>query len=252
VGGLLAVLTRGWLVIQLLWIDRKYRKRGIGDEFMRLAEALAVKRRCRWSRVETGENQAPKFYPKYGYRCIKSMRFSRSQRGFFFTKRLGLAIPSKFDPKALQARCGVSVEASEVAETAHRRVLTALAKRMNAFVTRNIEPLHMKRIDLEARDRRGRLVGGLVGSTYWDWAQFDVVWAKDTGVEEALLYKAESEVHRRGSRHVLIEAYDFQMPLYGKRLGYRPCVIYKNAPKGHIRFYLLKTLKRNETFGRSG
>ncbi len=247
-GGLFAVTVRGWLIIEMLWIDRKYRRCGLGSEFMRRIEAMALKRGCRWSAVETGDGQAPDYYPKFGYRCIGRQRFYRKLKGYYFTKHLTGAPTGKSSREVMAKAAGVSIEVFSGSPKKYGRLLKAIVMRMNAFIRRVTGPLGLKRLGIEARDQKGRLVGGIIGYTWWNWFQFNQIWiegrSRRKGLGEKILRMAETEARRRGCAYTSTRAYDFQAPFFFGRMGYRPFVRYKDFPKGHLRFCLLKELKR--------
>lgn len=67
-GGLIAQTWWDMLEIQYLWIDESYRGEGYGKEMMLRAEAVAKKRGCHKSYVDTFEFQAKGFYEKLGYK----------------------------------------------------------------------------------------------------------------------------------------------------------------------------------------
>jgi GNAT superfamily N-acetyltransferase len=57
-----------WLFVHDLWVRADPRRRGIGQELLRLAEARARERGCHSAWLDTFSFQAPEFYPKFGYR----------------------------------------------------------------------------------------------------------------------------------------------------------------------------------------
>src|SRR5690348_1133936 len=52
VGGLKGETFRGWLHVALLWVDRRYRHKGLGRWLMAEAERTALRRKCRTAIVE--------------------------------------------------------------------------------------------------------------------------------------------------------------------------------------------------------
>ena len=67
VGGLLAGIWGGVLVVRILWVSEALRGRGFGRRLMETAERRAVERGCRHVFLDTFDFQAPGFYEKLGY-----------------------------------------------------------------------------------------------------------------------------------------------------------------------------------------
>lgn len=66
-GGLLGDIYWGWLHINILWIDEKYRGRGYGEQLLKIAEEQAIQKGCRTAHLDTLSFQAQPFYEKNGY-----------------------------------------------------------------------------------------------------------------------------------------------------------------------------------------
>jgi GNAT superfamily N-acetyltransferase len=77
-----------WLFIHDLWVRADLRRRGIGQELLRLAEARARERGCHSAWLDTFSFQAPEFYPKFGYREFGRLDYPPDQQRIFFQKRL--------------------------------------------------------------------------------------------------------------------------------------------------------------------
>lgn len=69
VGGLLGDTFWGWLSINIVWIDERYRGRRLGERMITAAEAEARARGCRHAQLDTMGFQARPFYEKLGY-CV--------------------------------------------------------------------------------------------------------------------------------------------------------------------------------------
>jgi len=67
IAGLYACNVYGILHIDLLWVDKPYRRNGLGSSLLKIAEAYAAKNKALYARVNTGSFQAPKFYLKNNY-----------------------------------------------------------------------------------------------------------------------------------------------------------------------------------------
>ena len=70
IGGIIGGTYWGWLYIDILWVDERYRRLGIGSKLLAAAENEAKRRRCHHVHVDTMSWQAPLFYKKHGYEII--------------------------------------------------------------------------------------------------------------------------------------------------------------------------------------
>ena len=96
------------------------------------------------------------------------------------------------------------------------------------------------------RDEAQRLLGGLVGATYWGWLHVETLWIdaahRRRGHGSRLLALAEAEALRRGCEHAYLDTFSFQArPLYERR-GYRVVGTLHDFPKGRERYFMVKRL----------
>src|SRR5262249_13966040 len=71
---------------------------------------------------------------------------------------------------------------------------------------------------------RSKVVGGLVGETFWGWMFIRLLWVSDKyrgrGFGTALMEAAEEEARTRGVRNVYVDTFSFQAPEFYHKLGY--------------------------------
>src|SRR5439155_19159828 len=65
--GLIGHVYAGWLFVNLLWVHRELRRRGIGQGLLAEAERRALALGCHSAWLDTFSFQGPDFYPKFGY-----------------------------------------------------------------------------------------------------------------------------------------------------------------------------------------
>jgi len=89
-GGLIGESQFAWLKIEIVSVRADLRRRGVGSELMRMAEAEGVRRGCKYAFLDTMSYQAPDFYRKRGYRAAGEMADwdSHGNTKFLFTKAL--------------------------------------------------------------------------------------------------------------------------------------------------------------------
>ena len=90
-GGLLGDTYFGWLSINILWIDDRYRGQGYGERLMDMAEGEARQRGCVHVNLDTFSFQARPFYEKRGYRVygvLDDFPVGVGSQRFYLTKDL--------------------------------------------------------------------------------------------------------------------------------------------------------------------
>ena len=70
IAGLLGGTYWGWMYVDILWVDERYRHNGIGSRLLSAAEAEARGLGCHHVHLDTMSWQAPEFYKKHGYEVI--------------------------------------------------------------------------------------------------------------------------------------------------------------------------------------
>ena len=97
------------------------------------------------------------------------------------------------------------------------------------------------------RDSHGRLVGGLLGSTYWRWLTMDFLWVaeelRDRGHGTQLLIAAEREALGRGCKHACLDTFSFQAKGFYERMGYVAFGVLHDFPGEHMRYFMWKNLE---------
>jgi len=89
IGGLVGRISRGWLRIDTLWVEERYRGSGLGRDLLMKAEALARADGCHSARLDTYSFQSHEFYHQFGY--VEFARLEGLRNGdthYFLKKRL--------------------------------------------------------------------------------------------------------------------------------------------------------------------
>ena len=95
-------------------------------------------------------------------------------------------------------------------------------------------------------DGSGRIIGGLLGGTYWGWMYVDILWVQEDhrkqGLGSRLLREAEAEAKRRGCHHVHLDTMSWQAPAFYRKHGYEVIGILPDIPSGSQKYLLMKAL----------
>ncbi|MGG5837310.1 GNAT family N-acetyltransferase [Huaxiibacter chinensis] len=102
-------------------------------------------------------------------------------------------------------------------------------------------------IAVYARDEKGVLLGGLIGTRKGDWLNIDFLWvsegARGSGLGSQVISAAEEEARRQGCRHALVDTASFQARPFYEKQGYALQLSLQDYPhEGMQRHYLSKRL----------
>ena len=94
------------------------------------------------------------------------------------------------------------------------------------------------------RDTAGSVVGGLWGSTSYEWLSTELLVVPETlrgrGIGRQLMTMAHEEAIARGCRGAWLDTFEFQARGFYEGLGYRVFGEIPQYPPGHSRFFLSK------------
>lgn len=109
------------------------------------------------------------------------------------------------------------------------------------------DPDNHKKLNVFVKDDNNKIIGGLLGGTYWDWLYVDIFWLNDScrkkGLGTKILYLAEHEAKARGCQFAYLETHDFQALDFYKKNNYEVAGELKDLPKGHSKYIMKKELK---------
>ena len=96
-------------------------------------------------------------------------------------------------------------------------------------------------------DEEGNIIAGCLAIMHcWNVVAIDILWVDDQyrgqGLGSILLGKVEREAMEKGCHLVHLDTYDFQAKGFYEKNGYSLFGILEDCPKGHIRYYLKKSL----------
>ena len=107
--------------------------------------------------------------------------------------------------------------------------------------------LNYSRTVISARDRKGRLLGGLILQSYFRESYIELLWlsarARGKGIGGKLLEEAERRARQRGSHLIHLNTYSFQAPGFYEKQGYRRFGGISGSPRGASRHFYVKQLR---------
>ena len=117
---------------------------------------------------------------------------------------------------------------------------------LSRFNEQTIRPENFERIFIGVRTDEGNIIGGLIGSIYWEVLYIEVLFVDDAfrnkGIASELLVEVENYAIEKNCYMIIVDTFDFQAPKLYQKHGYQKVGQVDNYPKGHTMFYLKKEL----------
>ena len=127
--------------------------------------------------------------------------------------------------------------------------IDAIRTGLDQFNESQVGPINWRPFAVFIRDADDRVVGGLVGGTYWGWLYVEIFWIdqqlRHQGYGSQLLAKAEAEALAHGCSYAHLDTMSFQALPFYERHGYTVYGVLDDMPagSGQRRFWLKKTLQ---------
>lgn len=100
--------------------------------------------------------------------------------------------------------------------------------------------------NLIVRNDNDEFIAGIIAGTYWGWLYVDILFVDEScrkgGIGKMLLEKVENEARKRGCHHVHLETMSWQALGFYEKHGYKKVYTFKDLPKGHDKYLLIKEL----------
>lgn len=224
-----------WKIAELdiIWVDEKYRRKGLGSALIREAEKAARERGCYVMILGTFDFQARPLYEKHGYSLCGTVRdFPRGHENYTLIKRLDQSDQEPSLSKDLPTRFEISPGNEDDAEF--------IIKGLDEYNTSQAARKHKKYIPLEKKllDADGNLIAAIfAGVGRWNSFEIDMIWVdepyRNQGIGSELLAETEREAKEYGAYFALAEGLlDWQTGFF-KKNGYMTVGTLNDCPKGH-------------------
>lgn len=215
-----------------LWVDKLYRRRGIGSALIREAERVALEKGCR-TLVNTYNfdfQPARKLFEQLGYKLIGTIQdWPKGHECYSLIKRFDNRI-SIGPSDTMVCRNGFNIELGS--EEDGEFITEMLEANNRLFAPRSHEYLN---IDKKLLDEEGIMIAGCVaGVSGWDTLHIDVLWVDEPyyneGLGSYLLGEIEAEARKNGA-YISIASLPESQADFFKKHGYTACVLFKEQPE---------------------
>ena len=136
----------------------------------------------------------------------------------------------------------VSMPPDDIADAVAVQVEAAMEASNRAHVGEE----HERRYVLAAHDGQGRLVGGLVGLSSWDYLYLENLWVapdcRGQGIGQRLVRELEARAPGWGFRMIQLYTFSFEAPDFYAKLGYTLAGKIEDAPSGTTDHWFYKRL----------
>ena len=144
-----------------------------------------------------------------------------------------------------------------LSNSADQQVRSQIHEQIKAYNDAVSEPHHLARkegsvrpLNIILRDKEGKLLGGLIADTYWNWLDVDDFWldksVRGQGIGRLMLQAAENEAVSRGCRYSKLETFSFQARGFYEKCGYQVVGRLQNYPPGQSFYWMSKDLWTSE------
>lgn len=111
---------------------------------------------------------------------------------------------------------------------------------------RAVRPVGPRPLQLYLYAADGRVLGGLIAETYWNWLDVDDLWldeaARGQGYGRVMLAAAEVEARARGCTAVQLKTFSFQARGFYEKQGYTVVGALAGYPPGATLYWMRKDL----------
>ena len=215
--------------LDILWVDEKYRRQGLGSALIREAERVAREKGCYAMTLGTFDFQARPLYEKHGYKVVGTIKdWPRGHENYSLMKRLDQPSPEYVPSNAVAYEIKpASGEEADIIDDGLGDYNHSQAPYEHEFIWLNKKVL----------DEDGNLIAGIIaGVQGWNSAHIKMMWVdeeqRNRGIGTYLLSDFEREAKEKGAYKVILDALDWQMPFFEKH-GYTICGTLEDCPKGH-------------------
>lgn len=128
-------------ILDILWVDEKYRGQGLGSALIREAEKAARERNCYAMLLGTYDFQALPLYKKHGYMlCATIKDWPKGHENYTLMKRLDQPLPAYIPTKDLSAQFEIRPGSEEDGEV--------IGSRLGAYNSAQVPRAHKEYIPL--------------------------------------------------------------------------------------------------------
>ncbi len=225
--------------LDILWVEEKYRKQGIGSALIREAERAAREKGCHFMTLGTFDFQARPLYEKFGFSVCGTIEDcpTKGHTHYDMIKQLDDSSDEIViaDPCAFEIQSGDEDDAEYIDDKLVEYNWSQVpAVHDFEFIGRKIQG-----------DKDEPIAAGFAGVNFWNIAFVEMLWVdepyRNQGIGSRLLSDIEQEAKNNGACIVMIDARDWNVEFF-KKFGYTVYCTLEDYPNGYSKYKLQKRL----------
>lgn len=226
-----------WKIADLshLWVDERYRNRGLGSRLFRAALRAAREKGCSLATVGLYSFQASAFCEKRGMTAFDTKRdCPKGYEHHYLFIRL-----DRDDPENAADDLPFEIQPGDADDSAF------LLEKFYAYSDGQVPRAHAYlSFDKKITDEKGEAIAFVkAGVNGWNVGYVDLLWTEEPfrgqGFGTKLLSEAEREIKAHGGKTVFLSAFDWQRIGFFEQNGYAVTGTLDDFPKGR-RFYCME------------
>jgi len=235
------LLINCWRVadLDILWVEEKYRKQGIGSALIREAERTSREKGCRFMTLGTFDFQARPLYEKFGFSVCGTIEDcpTTGHTHYDMIKRFDDFSNEGISPVSctFEIQSGNEDDAEYIDDKLVEYNWSQVpAVHDSEFIGRKIQG-----------DKDEPIAAGFAGVNFWNIAFVEMLWVdepyRNQGIGSRLLSDIEQEAKNNGACIVMIDARDWNVEFF-KKFGYTVYCTLEDYPNGYSKYKLQKRL----------
>ncbi len=225
--------------LDILWVEEKYRRQGIGSALIHEAERTAREKGCHLMTLGTFDFQAKPLYEKYGFTVCGIIKDCPTKGHTHYDMIKRLDDPS--DESVAAAPCAFEIQSGDEDDAEY------IDDKLVEYNWSQVPAVHdFEWIRRKIQGDSGKpAAAGFAGVNFWNIAFVEMLWVdepqRNQGIGSYLLSEIEREAKKNGACIVMIDARDWNVNFF-KKLGYTVYCTLEDYPNGYNKYKLQKRL----------
>ncbi len=226
------------ILLNVLWVDQRYRHQGIGSKLIREVERIAREKGCRVVTLGTASYMARPFYEKHGYTVFSSLKKPNGYISYSLVKYLDANIPDYVPANNIGAGFSVSFGSCDDADIIQNGI--------DAYSENYEQECESVDFCRKLVDKNGKLAAGVIANADKGAYGFvDALFVEEPfrlrGLGTYFLNEVEKMAKENGASMIMTNAGDWNVDFF-KKNGYLLRGELKDVPKGHSCYELYKMI----------